>query len=981
MIAAGTFITGEKLYYAPNFIGNPRISVILPTFCRGDNGMLERAVQSILKQTMDSLELIVVDDGSVDGTQTLMKRLLQEDNRILYIRNDINSGLPAIRINQGILHARGKYVAYQFDDDQWMPQAMEILLQKLEQTEGPALVYGNWEVLDSRNGTRAIRGQPFAYEKLLDGNFIANNSVLHHRSIFEKYGMYDCSLVMRRLCDWDLWIRWSSRLPFYYVEQLVSRVEAYVDHSLGKSFRLNELDCRIWASHDRDERLKPDTFAEYLVDDLSYFEDPDERRNVYNRHVLEWQLRHKATESAGPKGPKKRLIAVKNVYSASVPIMVENYARSAPEEFEFLFFHEQKLRYEWLRDGDILLLCRAAKENVLQILRRLRTEKRYVTVIYLLDDDMLHFYERGEPFSYLAPGTPMYRTVEEMLRLSDYLISCTESVDRDYKKYNPCGQAISLTNIQQRYLKTDCSDSGEKPFRIAFMGGSFREQEFSKIADDFARLSDEYGSAVSFEFWGYLPERMKSIVRSQVYYLPYTQSYYEYLNRLQGKQFDLFLAPLDMDKLSLGKSPIKLLESCVCSSIGLYSEHPVYDCITDGVNGYKVPQGGSWFDKIKQIIETPQEERKKVYQRALDTVLEEYTTEKRMPRFKRYIAMAELAHQLSGKAVGIALTNSERSMGDSLLLSVAQMLKENGIPVELLLSTESLLYQQREQLEQSHRIRVLPAGKLETGNERKHLVDAQELKIAILLCDSLFCVPMDKGITWVVCTGDEAPTHSTLEMENGRKPDGIFTSNPTTAAQWQDLLGCRTDFAGYSDKNRMFAQIYNALLELLAAKRKSAQNEPIDIKKTVAPSGSRSVDTRPIERDELVFSRGIAFHRTYYMISETQTISKIGIIFASDIPTCAANVKLKVSFGGRTLREASMPQSSLYFNEWAYFSFDPICGCVGRELRLDLEITYASSNGMLGVYEDRRKRTTLYRLLNKAGLPVKRKNVLYVDIR
>ena len=131
MVKAEVFLEDYKIITPENLIQNPIISVVMPTYCRGDNGLLERSIRSVLNQTFKELELIVVDDGSVDSTQSVVKKIIKEDNRLVYIRNNINSGLPGLKVNQGIMNARGKYIAYQFDDDQWYEDAMENLYNEI----------------------------------------------------------------------------------------------------------------------------------------------------------------------------------------------------------------------------------------------------------------------------------------------------------------------------------------------------------------------------------------------------------------------------------------------------------------------------------------------------------------------------------------------------------------------------------------------------------------------------------------------------------------------------------------------------------------------------------------------------------------------------------------------------------------------------------------------------------------------------------
>ena len=102
------FIKDEKLNTSNNLIKKPVVSIIMPTYCRGDSGLLERSINTVLNQTFKVWELIIVDDGSMDSTSNIVRNFMKNDNRIIYIRNDVNSGLPAIRVNQGIIKSRGR---------------------------------------------------------------------------------------------------------------------------------------------------------------------------------------------------------------------------------------------------------------------------------------------------------------------------------------------------------------------------------------------------------------------------------------------------------------------------------------------------------------------------------------------------------------------------------------------------------------------------------------------------------------------------------------------------------------------------------------------------------------------------------------------------------------------------------------------------------------------------------------------------------
>ena len=99
---------------------NPRASVVIPTYNRAR--ILPRAVRSVLNQTFGDFELIVVDDASTDDTEEVVRAI--GDARVIYLRQDANRGGAAAR-DRGIAAARGAYVAFLDDDDEWLPQFLE----------------------------------------------------------------------------------------------------------------------------------------------------------------------------------------------------------------------------------------------------------------------------------------------------------------------------------------------------------------------------------------------------------------------------------------------------------------------------------------------------------------------------------------------------------------------------------------------------------------------------------------------------------------------------------------------------------------------------------------------------------------------------------------------------------------------------------------------------------------------------------------
>lgn len=183
----------------------PKISVVLPTYNREKEGLLKPCLDSIFAQTFDDFELIILDDNSTDGTGDLIRSYAAKDPRVVAVFHDQNSGLPAVRTDEGILLARGEYIAFVFDDNLWQPDALKILLAEAQRS-GAEMVVGQVS-LQQGNRNQLLGTLPFSQDLFYTFNSIPNGAVLCQRTFFDKYGLYDPHLILRRICDWDLWLR------------------------------------------------------------------------------------------------------------------------------------------------------------------------------------------------------------------------------------------------------------------------------------------------------------------------------------------------------------------------------------------------------------------------------------------------------------------------------------------------------------------------------------------------------------------------------------------------------------------------------------------------------------------------------------------------------------------------------------------------------------------------------------------------------
>ena len=200
------------------------ISVIIPTFNRKET--LKRAIQSVVMQSYTPFEIIVIDDGSDDGTKEWLK-----DNYpyVKYIYQ-MNSGVSSAR-NKGIKFARGDWIALLDSDDEWLPSKLKDQAKEIESY--PAAKFLHTNEIWIRNGVRVNQMKKhkkyggYIFEKCLDMCRISPSSVLIKKDIFEKIGMFDETL---KVCeDYDLWLRFASKYPVHFLDQPL--IKKYGGHS------------------------------------------------------------------------------------------------------------------------------------------------------------------------------------------------------------------------------------------------------------------------------------------------------------------------------------------------------------------------------------------------------------------------------------------------------------------------------------------------------------------------------------------------------------------------------------------------------------------------------------------------------------------------------------------------------------------------------------------------------------------------------
>ena len=217
------------------------ISVITPTFNRAD--FLPAAISSVLAQTYEDFELIVVDDGSVDDTCAVIKPFL-DDKRVRYFYQE-NQGQSVAR-NYTLAQSSGEFIAFLDSDDLWCPDKLEKQLRAYGANPGVDIVHGD-EVLINEQGEVISRKNMGRCSGCITRQLLADNSVsittaLVKRRCFDEMGGFDTSVGVAD--DYELWLRFSARYRFHYEPGIVVSyrvMEAQISSDKRRRFAANEM--------------------------------------------------------------------------------------------------------------------------------------------------------------------------------------------------------------------------------------------------------------------------------------------------------------------------------------------------------------------------------------------------------------------------------------------------------------------------------------------------------------------------------------------------------------------------------------------------------------------------------------------------------------------------------------------------------------------------------------------------------------------
>lgn len=268
-----------------------KVSIVLPVYNGEVN--LPAAVDSIINQTYQNIELIAVNDCSTDGTEKILNEYAKRDSRIVVLNNPVNLRLPGA-LNEGFAHTTGEYLTWTSDDNIYKENAIQKMVECLQADESIDMVYANFTQIDAK-GKILAEVKPSDADKLPYGN-VVGACFLYKREIAELIGTYDADLFLAE--DYDYWIRmWKAgklvhmdeNLYYYRVHEgsLTSTKEELIN---GQTYKVLEKNFMFLYST-LNSSQKRNAFFNHIMYRAGENEDIEKRLYYINRKYLQYRKR------------------------------------------------------------------------------------------------------------------------------------------------------------------------------------------------------------------------------------------------------------------------------------------------------------------------------------------------------------------------------------------------------------------------------------------------------------------------------------------------------------------------------------------------------------------------------------------------------------------------------------------------------------------------------------------------------------------
>mgnify|MGYP001584988006 CR=1 FL=1 len=199
---------------------DPVFSVVISTYNRKD--ILPRAINSVLGQTFGDFELLVIDNGSTDGTEGVVRAI--DDERLKYVKNPTPTDSCDGPRNYGIGMSRGAFISFLDDDDIWYPERLARMKKAIDENPGIPAFCHNENMNVGGAISKVLRHGPWSddlYERLMyDGNCLSTCAVAIRKDVFDSLKGFDLRREFSAAADYDFWIRMAAEgIKIHFIDE------------------------------------------------------------------------------------------------------------------------------------------------------------------------------------------------------------------------------------------------------------------------------------------------------------------------------------------------------------------------------------------------------------------------------------------------------------------------------------------------------------------------------------------------------------------------------------------------------------------------------------------------------------------------------------------------------------------------------------------------------------------------------------------
>jgi len=592
-------------------VETPKFSIMMPTYRRFASGHLTRAIQSVLNQDYQEFELIMIDDGSVDGSFDEIQRFMKLDPRIHCLRHPLNVGLPAIGCYEAFLKSHGEYLMFCFDDTEYQDKALE-KVAKYVALHKPKIAFGyiDYPYMNlNGNIAHAYLGRDKISQTILKmTNFLPNLGAVLHRDVPNEIGFLDPHLAITRLTDWDYWRRAAKVLELHYSGiHIGTEFGLVTGNSLGLTNPINLWMAYEWMERNRDQTLTPGKYEEYDVQEIpDEFSDQskltlqDISRFYQDKfwYSQEGTIKISNHISSDSRERNTKILVLTGVNDASVTLY-----------FEFMPQADKNIRIVSPYYFDYQEMINA---SAVVISRHLFSTEIFRWVEVARQLGIPHYYYLDDNFVVLKNELAAYKeyTIEnfkkELGSFHGILVS-TQALANFFAENNlhPKVHIFPPVAPPEKWLDRSLIPQKTKgTTRIGFMGGLHRQEEFMKyVLPAVARLAKE--QTVELVIGGDLRISLHEYPQLKIYQFPFNLSYRLALGRMQSADIDILVHAGSMTHNNPYKSLNVLLNAWVLKALPILANQPPYEDVEKLGLGLLSNNAEDWYENLKRAVSEP----------------------------------------------------------------------------------------------------------------------------------------------------------------------------------------------------------------------------------------------------------------------------------------------------------------------------------------------------------------------------------------